>query len=142
MNVKEVYAKELNLKNNAVFNTTLTGWLIILDDGLYLLEDDYPDQYYLGLKVKISNPDLEFALINAVAPLGGGGIYFHECKVEGLLHITDKPIIQVSSMFISEYRDEEMKKVDISQATIARQKLKHTTYFTNDPDSPWADLYS
>ena len=142
MNIKAVYEKQCGLKSAINFNAELTGWVVKLDDGLYLLEDELAIDIKSTLKVKISNLNIEYALINSVLHLGGGiSIFFHQCTVKGLLRIDEFPSIHANSLFILERGETEMIKVDISPEAIQQSKLEYPNFYNKYPDDPWADLY-
>lgn len=133
MNIAKIYEIKSNLKTEVTFNTELTGWIVLLDDGLFIFQEDLPNEIKSALKVKILNLDIEFSLIDSLLPLGGGiSLFFHKCRVNGKLHISEVPTIEINSLFVLERGQDEMQEVNISQEAIDKAKLAYPDYFSVD----------
>ncbi|OBY90952.1 hypothetical protein A6723_022300 [Pseudomonas sp. AU11447] len=64
----------------------LEGWLVIIDYKLFLIPDEFSEDYESGEKIEISRPEIIFSIIEKVLPLAGGKSFiFHKSKLSGVL---------------------------------------------------------
>jgi hypothetical protein len=54
----------------------LTGWLVIIDAQLFLLDENLADPYTETKKIKISEPLIAYSVRDVISPLGGGGVLY------------------------------------------------------------------
>lgn len=126
MNVRDVL-KSAALKNNAASTEVeLSGWMVIIDDDLYILEDNLPEDYRQASKLRLSDRGIVYAVRRAILPLGGGHSFvFHKAKVVGVLQMEISPEIIVSSLSIQERGSDEYVVVDITAEAISAAKARY-----------------
>jgi hypothetical protein len=104
----------------------LDGWLVIIDDSLYLLEEELPSDYKQAAKVRISDRRVIYAIRQAILPLGGGESFvFHRAKVIGLVIVGSSPEIIATSLYIQERGHAELAVVDITPAALDAAKTRY-----------------
>lgn len=122
MNVRN--ALEKNLEHST--EQELSGWLVIIDGDLYLLEENPQEDYKQSKKIKISDRSIMYAIRQTILPLGGGESFvFHKAKVIGLFHMKPSPEIVVKNLYIQERGQSEMIAVDITQNAINHGKERY-----------------
>ncbi|WP_397458919.1 hypothetical protein AB3464_03055 [Pseudomonas asplenii] len=121
----------------------LTGWLVVIDGGLFVLEGGYVEPYEFSRKIKISNFEIAYAVRDYVYPLGGRGSFlFHQVEVLGRLIEKLIPVMVVDAMSILEGAG--YISVDVSLDKIEGCKKKYGVNFMKaEADTPddWLDLY-
>lgn len=104
----------------------LDGWLVIIDDSLYLLEEELPSDYKQAAKVRISDRRVIYAIRQAILPLGGGESFvFHRAKMIGLVIVGSSPEIIATSLYIQERGHAELAVVDITPAALDAAKTRY-----------------
>ena len=120
------FLEDVSKRSAADFQIELDGWLLIIDGGLYLLEENLPSDYKQAAKVKISDRNVIYALRQAILPLGGGESFvFHKAKVIGLLIAGEAPEIVATSLYIQERGHAELAVVDITPAALGAAKARY-----------------
>ncbi|NMZ90068.1 hypothetical protein HBR95_00970 [Pseudomonas panacis] len=72
------------VEGGAVYS--LSGWLVIIGNEFFILEESYADPYEISKKVRILNSDIVYAVRDRIYPLGGGrALCFIEWKLLGVL---------------------------------------------------------
>lgn len=126
MDVRKFFDDLTNSRNMAGVQIELSGWLVIIDDDLYLLEEKLPEDYKQAEKIKLSDRNIIYAVRQAILPLGGGESFvFHKAKVIGLLHTGISPEIIAISLYVLERGHEEMVSVDITPDTVSAAKTRY-----------------
>lgn len=104
----------------------LDGWLVIIGDDLYILDEDLPEDYKQASKIKLTDRDIVYAVRGAVLPLGGGESFvFHKAKIVGVLNMEISPEIIVFSLSIQERDSNEYVAVDITAEAINAGKARY-----------------
>lgn len=141
MNVRSVFDRAMNAHDTASFDIELSGWLVIIDGDLYLLDEDLPEDYKQAIKIKLSDRDIVYAVRQAILPLGGGESFvFHKAKVTGLLHLGTPPEIVARSLYIQERGHDEFMAVDITQNAISVGKTRYESAMNFDFFKEMGDL--
>lgn len=104
----------------------VTGWLVNIDEALYLLEENLCENYNESMKIRIAERSIIYALCGAILPLGGGESFvFHEAKLTGIIHINPTPEIRVESLYIKERGQTDLSPVDISKSNLDKAKKRY-----------------
>lgn len=126
MDVRSVLEGAAKPANVESVHVELSGWLVIIGDDLYMLDDDLPDNYEQAPKIKLADWNIVYAVRQAILPLGGGESFvFHRAKVSGLLNMEIPPQVIVSSLYIQERGQDEFVAVDITQNAISAGKARY-----------------
>lgn len=81
----------------------LEGWLVIIDYRLFLIPENYSEDYESGEKIEISNPEIIFSVVDRISPLAGGKSFiFHRSKVSGVLIEIYPAKIKPTALFVEE----------------------------------------
>ncbi|WP_434605120.1 hypothetical protein [Pseudomonas sp. R1-7] len=106
----------------------LEGWLVIIDYRLFLIPESYSDDYEVGEKIEVSNPEIIFSVVDKILPLAGGKSYiFHRSKISGALIEGLSKKIKPFELFVEE-RGGGFVAIDIDDHTIEKYKARYT-YF-------------
>lgn len=123
MDVRSALEKVMNEANPQPTEQELSGWLVIIDNDLYLLEENLHEDYKQSMKIKLSDRSIMYAIRQVILPLGGGESFvFHKAKVTGLLSMEPFPEIVVSNLYLQERGQNDMISVDITQSAIDKGK--------------------
>lgn len=126
MDVRDFFESATKVPNVADVQVDLNGWLVIIDNVLYLLEEELPEDYRQAMKIKLSDWNIVYAIRQAILPLGGGDSFvFHRAKVIGLLRVGVLPEIVATSLYIQERGHDELTPVDITQEAIHAGKTRY-----------------
>lgn len=110
-----------------------SGWLVIINNELYLLEENLCEDYKQSFKIKISDASIMYAIRQSILPLGGGESFvFHRATVTGILHMGPTPEINIRQLFIQERGQKDMIAVDISPDAIAAGRKRYEAAFNFD----------
>lgn len=81
----------------------LEGWLVVIDYRLFLIPENYSEDYEAGEKVELSNPEIMFSVIDKILPLAGGKSFiFHRAKVLGILIEVSPMKIKATALSVEE----------------------------------------
>lgn len=138
MNFEELYSDKNSLNDIEV---NLTGWIILMDNNLYLLEDNYKPDYKVCKKINIENRDIAYVLEKIVSPLGGTESFlFHRAIVSGMI-VSFPDLTIIPSEIYVEGSNEGLEKVDISKENIERCKANSSDLFdTTKNIGNWFDV--
>lgn len=138
MNFEELYSDKNSLNDIEV---NLTGWIILMDNNLYLLEDNYKPDYKVCKKINIENRDIAYILEKIVSPLGGTESFlFHRAIVSGMI-VSFPDLTIIPSEIYVEGSNEGLEKVDISKENIERCKANSSDLFdTTKNIGNWFDV--
>jgi hypothetical protein len=126
MNVRRVFEDATKAAITANIQVELSGWLVIIDGDLYLLEEELPEDYKQAFKIKLSDREIIYAVRQTILPLGGGESFiFHRAKVTGLLNMGLSPEIAAKTLCIQEHGHDEFVAVDITQNAISAGKARY-----------------
>lgn len=118
----------------------LTGWLVLINGELYIIEEDYGDNYKNSAKIRISNRYIACVLVDVVAPLGGGESFlFHKVNAFGCLEVGKEPVFSPKEIFIEGRNNYEMVSVDLSPDTLSHAKEKYGDMFKPRKGKDWLD---
>ncbi|WP_433693513.1 hypothetical protein [Herbaspirillum seropedicae] len=139
MDVKEL------LGSNYISTDTLievTGWLVDQANGLFLLGEHYPENFDFSMKIKISESNIIYPILNVVPALGGGrSALFYKAKVIGKKN--EKNEIDIDRIYVQKDRDKnEFIEIDVSDAIVADFVGKFGSYnfnYSRDPMGDWLD---
>ncbi|MFS2067272.1 hypothetical protein ACEN9D_00725 [Pseudomonas sp. CT11-2] len=144
MDVSELYGRdqiEQLIKSRELVE--VTGWLVVIDAELYVIEERFPDPYKSGKKIKIANSDIAFSVRDSISPLGGGKSFvFHRVKVIGSFSEGDGAVFEVKALSLE---DERSAFIEINlkpeYVELAKNKypdlMKKTFIDSND----WLDYF-
>jgi hypothetical protein len=111
----------------------ITGWLVIINDELYLLDDNLCEDYKKTMKIKVTNRSIIYPIRQAILPLGGGESFvFHKAKLKGYVSIDPWPEIKVEKLWIQESGQADMILVDISKDSIEAAKQRYEAVLNFD----------
>lgn len=117
-------------KSNGV---DVSGWLVVIDGGLYLLDENLHSDYKRTVSIRLTDPSIMYVVRQSILPLGGGESFvFHEARVIGDLVRYPSPEILVKEIFIKEKGCPDMIKLDISEESIRIAKEKYEDAFSFD----------
>lgn len=126
MDVRNLFEKTIKTTSSEKVQIELTGWMVIIDEDLYLLEEELPEDYKQAMKIKLSDNDLIYAVRQAILPLGGGESFvFHRAKVIGCLHMGTSPEIAATNLYIQERGQDKLVEVDITPNAISTGKARY-----------------
>jgi hypothetical protein len=93
----------------------VSGWLVDWKDGLYLLGDHFPEDYDYPFRIKISNSNVIYAILQEVPTLGGGrSLLFYRAKMLCVVNSVDPWLIDVHAIEIEASRESgRYVKIDI-----------------------------
>ena len=120
----------------------LTGWIVLMNQALYLIEENYQPDYKLCKKVEISNRDIAYVLETVVSPLADfESFLFHEAKIRGkLISANNNLIIEPTKIYVEAW-DKKLVKVDISNGNIEKSKFNKSDIFdTTRNIGNWFDV--
>lgn len=107
-------------------STEIIGWLVIIDDDLYLLDDDLCEDYKQTIKIRVTDRSIIFPIRHSILPLGGGESFiYHRAKLSGRVNFDPSPQITVEKLWIQESGQADMITVDISKNSIAAAKERY-----------------
>ncbi|MEN7529547.1 hypothetical protein [Cupriavidus sp. DL-D2] len=121
----------LNLTDAMVGSeVALDGWLVDRKDGLFLLDNHYPEDINYPLRVKFVNGDVMYPVLARIPSLAGGvSLIFCRARIFGTL-IGTKPL----SMIVGEMTVEEIRgsgkyvNIDISTELVNEYVAKRGKY--------------
>lgn len=122
MNIREI--SKLNFIINNKKSIILNGWLVIIDSGLYLLDEKIAEPYEKTEKVEILNNEIVFSVRDSISPLGGGKSFvFHRVVVSCTVTSMEPLKVNVNRLLIkAENARKEYIKVDLSARAILNAK--------------------
>ncbi|GAB7532017.1 hypothetical protein PS3A_44320 [Pseudomonas sp. 3A(2025)] len=101
------------------------GWLAIIDFRLFLWPVNYSENDEVGSRVEISSPELIFAVIDKILPLGGGRSFvFHKSEALGFIIQLSPVKIKLTALSVEE-RGHGFFCVDVSDVSIESCRLRY-----------------
>ena len=139
MDVKELLGSNF-ISTDAIIE--ITGWLVDQENGLFLLGEHYPENFDFPVKVKISDPNVIYPILNVVPTLGGGrSALFYKAKVIGKKNKNNE--IEIERIYVQTDRGRnEFHEIDVSDAIVADFVRKFGDYnfkYSRDPMGDWLD---
>jgi hypothetical protein len=129
------------VEGGAVYS--LSGWLVIIGNELFILEESYAEPYEVSKKVRILNSDIVYAVRDRIYPLGGGKSFvFHRVKAIGRFVSVEDSTIDIESLCVYE-KPAGFISIDIDSKNIELCKRKYGAYILNGGNSSsgdWLDL--
>jgi hypothetical protein len=123
----------------------LTGWIVVIDRELYLLEHMYLEEYENSKMIKISDKYIMFCIREKILPLGGGKSFlFHKARIIGSLSVSNRQAIEIlpQELFVEE-RGGGFIKIDIDPESVKRSRERYEKTFVHPPEGwsgDWLDL--
>ncbi len=139
MDVKEL------LSSNCISTDALvevTGWLVDQENGLFLLGEHYPDDFNFPIKIKISNSNIIYPILNVVPRLGGGrSALFYKAKIIGKKNKNNE--LEIDRIYVQTDRARnELYEVDVNDALVVdfvRRFGDYDFYYSRAPMRDWLD---
>lgn len=121
----------------------LEGWLVIIDYRLFLMPENYSEDYESGEKIEISNPEIIFIVADQILPLAGGKSFiFHRSKVSGILISLSPLKIKLAALSVEE-RGQDFISINLESAKIEIYKTRYETFLSrgnNINSDDWLDF--
>lgn len=101
------------------------GWLVVIDENLFLLDENLADPYDESKKIMISDPFIAYSVRDVISPLGGGKSFvFHRAKIVGVLE--GVPLLQINVRdLLVENDSHEFVHVALGEEDIKRAREKY-----------------
>ncbi|MBD8189836.1 hypothetical protein IFU20_27055 [Pseudomonas viridiflava] len=119
----------------------LEGWLVIIDCRLFLIPENYSEDYEDGEKIEISNPEIMFSVMDEILPLAGGkSCIFHKSKVSGVLIELMPMKIKPTTLSVEE-RGHSFISIDI-EGDVEKHKARYEDFLKkrqNVKSGDWLD---
>ncbi|WP_157178764.1 hypothetical protein [Herbaspirillum rubrisubalbicans] len=136
MDVKEL------LSSNCISTDALvevTGWLVDQENGLFLLGEHYPDDFNFPIKIKISNSNIIYPILNVVPRLGGGrSALFYKAKIIGKKNKNNE--LEIDRIYVQTDRARnELYEVDVNDALVVDFVRRFGDYDFNYSRAPMRD---
>lgn len=123
----------------------LTGWLVIIDYQLQLVQVEQAEQVE-GCeddeKIEISEPEIIFSVLERILPLGGGKSFiFHRARICGVMMSGVRKSVKVISMSVEE-RGNGFISIDV-EGSAERHRAKHQEFIRKSEieSRDWLDYY-
>lgn len=126
MNVCDVLRSATMAASVEAGEIEVSGWMVVIGDDLYILDEDFPEDYRRAPKLRVVERDVIYAVRRAILPLGGGESFvFHRVRVIGQLRVEIDPEITVSSLFIQERGSDDFISVDVTAESVKADKARY-----------------
>ncbi|MCD0491156.1 hypothetical protein LQD23_02440 [Chromobacterium violaceum] len=120
-----------------------SGWLVDTENGLFLLEDHFPEDYEHPNRIKIANDDLMYQVLMTVPALGGGqSLLFYRARLKGDLGGENPPQIRVCELEVEVNRNSgiyERIKLDTDLINKMVEEFGHYKFKKISPSTDWLD---
>lgn len=126
-------------------SVVVTGWLIIIDFKLYLVQVDQAEQVEnceSSQRIEVSEPEIIFSVLERILPLGGGNSFiFHRARVCGVMTSGVQRVVKVISMSVEE-RGGGFVSIAI-EGSAERHRAKYQEFISKRgiKSSDWLDCY-
>lgn len=123
-------------------SVVVTGWLIIIDFKLYLVQVGQAEQVEnceSSQRIEVSEPEIIFSVLERILPLGGGNSFiFHRARVCGVM---TSGVQRVISMSVEE-RGGGFVPIAI-EGSAERHRVKYQEFINKRgiKSSDWLDYY-
>jgi len=123
------------------YRIELSGWLVETDEGLYVLGDHYPEDYFYPSRVRITNDNIVYPILEKVPSLGGGwSLLFHRSKIRGVVGSDLPRAIMAEGLLIEETRGAgAFINIDISPENVERYVRVHGDFKFHRARNPLRD---
>ncbi|MGY4641085.1 hypothetical protein [Pseudomonas sp. TE24901] len=112
----------------------LVGWLVIIDWALFLIPEDYVDDYEHDLRIEVAQPEIIFAVARKILPLGGGRSFiFHKAKLAGVVTSTGPLKVELTALSVQE-RNAEYCSINLSQSDMREHKVSYDAFLQGRKD--------
>ncbi|TMU74956.1 hypothetical protein FGA82_21135 [Pseudomonas fluorescens] len=122
----------------------LQGWLVIIDYRLFLIPENYSENYEEGDRYEISKPEIIFAVAELILPLAGGKSFiFHKSKLSGVV-VGSSPI-RIDPVTLSvEERGRGFLSINVANDSLDKYREQYKTFLekgrsVNSDD--WLDYF-
>ncbi|MCA8150845.1 hypothetical protein [Burkholderia contaminans] len=119
----------------------ISGWLVDTDDGLYVLGDHSPESYEFPIRVKISNGNIMYPILDSIPSLGGGwSLLFYRVRLEGCFVSGSPCCVVVEDLKIEVDRDSGVYvNVDVNDDLVLLYVDQRGDYVFRRPRNPSRD---
>lgn len=122
------------------------GWLTILNNNLFFLDEVLQINYKDTVKLKISNRDIIYILNEKVIfPIGGESFLFHRTSIIGYLKkLENELVLNVEKILLEEDSPNEKNKkilipIEINLESIEKAKKNNPNLLQENPSQDWLD---
>ena len=122
------------------------GWLTILNNNLFFLDEVLQINYKDTVKLKISNRDIIYILNEKVIfPIGGESYLFHRASIIGCLKkLENELVLNVEKILLEEDSPNEKNKkilipIEINLESIEKAKKNNPNLLQENPSQDWLD---
>lgn len=122
------------------------GWLTILNNNLFFLDEVLQINYKDTVKLKISNRDIIYILNEKVIfPIGGESYLFHRASIIGFLKkLENELVLNVEKILLEEDSPNEKNKkilipIEINLESIEKAKKNNPNLLQENPSQDWLD---
>ncbi|MFW2096470.1 hypothetical protein ACG9ZL_09555 [Acinetobacter sp. ULE_I057] len=122
------------------------GWLTILNNNLFFLDEVLQINYKDTVKLKISNRDIIYILNEKVIfPIGGESFLFHRASIIGYLKkLENELVLNVEKILLEEDSPNEKNKkilipIEINLESIEKAKKNNPNLLQENPSQDWLD---
>lgn len=106
----------------------LEGWLVVIGFRLFLVPEEYSENYEEGDRVEISRPEIMFSIMDKILPLGGGkSSIFHRARIAGVLEYVLPAKVKVTSIFVEE-RGGGFICIDLEDDSLEKNKARYDEF--------------
>ncbi|WP_434572526.1 hypothetical protein [Pseudomonas sp. Z3-8] len=143
MDVERVFERHC-IKESILERETVnvSGWLVIIDFGLYVVGENYSEPFESGDKIRLLNSDIAYSVRDTVLPLGGGKSFiFHRVKIVGFFD-RGSGCFEVESMMLEDIPGRYVS-INLSAEFIALAKAKFPGLMDRSgiDSEDWIDYY-
>lgn len=120
----------------------VSGWLVIIDFGLYVIGENYSEPFEDNDKICLSNSDVAYSVRESILPLGGGKSFiFHRVKMSGCFD-KNTDVFEVKSMLLEDVPGKYVV-INLDAEFIAQAKNKYPGLMDRSgvDSRDWIDYY-
>jgi len=120
----------------------LCGVLVIMDGGVYLLDEFLEKPWQATPSIKIAITDLKYALMLQLAQMGGGSsIFFHKAIIDGNWN---GAFLEPTTILSKDVKNGDWREIDFSSETIEKGKgrYKHLDSLDEEIVDFWTNPHS
>jgi len=121
MNVNKYF--ELKTFTNDL--VVLSGYLVLIDKRLVLIDVSDIDNFKMAAGIEVVNQAIKYVLQESLLPLGGESSIFHKAEVTGVVGFVDTPTMQVQKIQVQERGCADWVEVDLSDERIEQCRAKN-----------------
>ena len=115
----------LEIKNSVGGSVELTGYLVLVDNNLVLIDSSEINHFKNAKRVDVDKQELKYVLRDMLLPLGGESSIFHRARLFGVIESVDIPVIRIQKLQVQERGNADWLDVDLSPKHIVHCKVKY-----------------